>query len=58
MYYLHYGGENHGPYLIEQIKTMWAMGIITADAVHWNETTEAWEPVTDLLKPPSFILPE
>ena len=51
MYHLHYSGESHGPYLIEQIKTMWASGVVTADAVYWNETTKAWEPVTELLNP-------
>lgn len=52
MHHLHYRGENHGPYLIDQIKSMWASGIITADAVYLNETTDAWEPVTELLRPP------
>lgn len=50
VYHLHYGGENHGPYLLDQIRGMWASGIITADAVYWNEAASAWEPLTDLLK--------
>ena len=50
MYYLHYKRENHDPYLIDQIKTMWASGVITADAVYWNEATEGWQPITELLK--------
>lgn len=51
MYHLHYGGKKHGLYLIEQIKAMWAKGIIAADAAYLNEPTGAWEPVTELLKP-------
>jgi hypothetical protein len=55
MYLLHYGSENHGPYVIEQIRSMWAAGIITADALFWNEATSAWEPVGGLLNPPPSI---
>lgn len=52
MYYLHFQDENHGPYRIDQIRSMWASGIITADAVYWNESASGWEPVTELLNPP------
>jgi hypothetical protein len=41
MYHLHYGGDNHGPYLLDQIHGMWASGIITADAVYWNEVNSS-----------------
>ena len=46
MHHLHYRGENHGPYLIDQIKTMWASGVITADAVYWSDVAQAWKPIT------------
>src|SRR5262249_53465049 len=49
-YFVHYGGETRGPYLIDQIRSMWASGIITADAVYWNEEHSAWELVVELVK--------
>ena len=51
MFQLFYGGQQHGPYVLDQIKTMWASGIITADALYWNETDAAWQPVIELLSP-------
>lgn len=37
--------------MLDQIQSMWASGIITADALYWNETSSDWEPVHRLLKP-------
>jgi len=49
MFQLFYGGQQHGPYVLDQIKSMWASGIITADALYWNETDAAWKPLIELL---------
>lgn len=51
MYFLYTGGEQRGPYVEAQIKTMWSAGGITADTYYWNESATEWEPVLQLLKP-------
>ena len=49
MYHLYFGGETRGPYLMDQLQSMWASGVITADALYWSETGGAWKPVMELL---------
>src|SRR6266436_3884787 len=49
MYFLHYQGQNRGPYALDQIQSMWASGIITADAVYWEQADSVWKPIADLL---------
>ena len=48
MYHLYFGGETRGPYLMDQVKSMWASGIVTADALYWSETEGAWKPLMEL----------
>ena len=48
MYYLYCNGERRGPYAIEQVRSMWASGIITADTLYWNDSEQGWKPVTEL----------
>ena len=33
MYHVQIDGQTRGPYVLDQIRSMWAAGIITADAV-------------------------
>jgi hypothetical protein len=47
MYFIHYQGQNRGPYAPDQIRSMWASGIITADAVYWADSV--WRPISELL---------
>ena len=49
MHYLYCNGEQRGPYAMEQVRSMWASGIITADTLYWNESNQEWKPVTELL---------
>lgn len=49
MYFLYYNEQNHGPYALDQIRSMWASGIITADAVYWVETESMWKPIAELI---------
>ena len=49
MYFLRYQGQNHGPYALDQVRSMWASGIITADAVYWVEVESVWKPIAKLL---------
>ena len=51
MFQLFYGGQQHGPYVLDQIKSMWASGVITADALYWSEPDAAWKPLAELLLP-------
>ena len=46
---LFYGGEQHGPYTLGQIRSMWANGVITADACYWTGEREEWRPVGEIL---------
>ena len=50
MYYLHAGGENRGPYELDQVRSMWSMGVITADAVYWDAQSSTWRPVSELVR--------
>ncbi len=49
MYFLYYQTKNHGPYALDQIRSMWASGIITADAVYWVQAESVWKPIAELL---------
>lgn len=49
MYFIHYGDQTRGPYALDQIRSMWASGIITADAVYCVETESVWKPIAELL---------
>ena len=49
MYFLYYQAKNHGPYALDQIRSMWASGIITADAVYWVQAESVWKPIAELL---------
>lgn len=48
-YYIHANGNSTGPFLIDQVKSMWAMGLVTADAVYSEEGTSGAYPVSDLI---------
>ncbi len=49
MYFLYYQAQNHGPYALDQIRSMWTSGIITADAVYWVQADSVWQPIAELL---------
>jgi len=42
-------GETKGPYTPEQIFSMWSSGGIPADSLYFNEETQAWEPLLDVI---------
>lgn len=43
------GGEHRGPYALDQIKSMWSMGAITADTLYLNEADATWKPLREFL---------
>jgi uncharacterized RDD family membrane protein YckC len=49
--YLLYANQNHGPYVLDQIRNMWSSGIVTADAMYRTEGETEWTPITNLLAP-------
>ena len=49
MFQLFYGGQQQGPYALDQIKSMWASGMIPADALFWQEEAKEWKPILQLL---------
>lgn len=49
--YLRYADQNHGPYVLDQVRSMWGSGIITADAMYRTESETEWTPITNLLAP-------
>lgn len=49
MYYLMSQDVQTGPFHIDQIRSMWASGTITADALCWAENWSSWKPVADLV---------
>ena len=59
MYYLYCKGEQRGPYAMDQVRSMWASGIVTADSLYWNEAEQGWKLVTELfaVKAEPFQLP-
>ena len=48
-YHVYFGGEIHGPFLLEQIEGLWARGIIPPDARYFAGDESPWLPVADLL---------
>lgn len=51
MYHVYFDGKSRGPYLLDQIKSMWASGIITADATYLTEGEAEWKPLANLFAP-------
>jgi hypothetical protein len=48
-YYLGINGESKGPYVKEQILAMWNSGNIQADTLYFNESSNEWKPVADII---------
>jgi GYF domain 2 len=48
-YYIGINGESKGPYVAEQILTMWNSGSIQADALYFNESLNEWKPLADII---------
>lgn len=44
------GGEQKGPYTQNQIAQMWGSGVLTADALYWDEPSESWLKVSELVE--------
>ncbi len=44
-----YGGQQHGPYIPQQIKTMWSAGTLTADTSVFPAGYPDWIPIGDFL---------
>src|SRR5437879_6178918 len=49
MFFIHCQGQNRGPYALDQIRSMWASGIITADTLYWVQAESVWKPIVELL---------
>lgn len=47
--YIHTGGNQKGPYLLQQINAMWLGGQLTADALYWFEGMEDWRPLAEFM---------
>ncbi len=48
-YFISTGGSESGPFVLAQIRSMWASGSITADSHYWSDGMADWQPVTQLL---------
>lgn len=48
LYYLSTGGVVTGPYHVDQVRSMWQAGGITADTLACPSGTEAWQPVQSI----------
>jgi len=51
--YLHIQGEQRGPYAKAQVQTMWNSGLITSDALYWQEGMSEWAPISALVTEPT-----
>jgi hypothetical protein len=49
IFYVLIAGESKGPYLLEQIRSMWDLGVLTADTLYWNEKSSEWQGLRELL---------
>src|SRR5437899_12502795 len=47
-YRIFHDGLAKGPYTIAQLRSMWASGHLTADALYREEGASAWEPIHSL----------
>ena len=61
--YLHIRGEKRGPYAKSQVQTMWNSGLITSDALYWQEGMSEWAPISALITelevaPPTLQAPQ
>lgn len=63
--YVRVGGEDKGPYVLQQITAMWLGGQLTADALYWFDGMENWRPLAEFMAveetspdPPEEGLPE
>ena len=43
-------GETKGPYLLEQLRTMWDHGVLTADTLYWNDKKQEWHQLVEMLR--------
>jgi hypothetical protein len=49
VFYLNSNGEQRGPYTIQHIDHLLNSGLITEEALFWQEGMEQWQPVTGLV---------
>ena len=42
-------GEKRGPYLLQQVNSMWLNGQLTADALYWFEGMADWKPLAEFM---------
>lgn len=47
--YLLRNGEQQGPFVPAQLRTMWASGQLTADARYWFDSLDGWFPVSNVV---------
>ena len=48
--YLTVNGEQKGPYAMAQIQSMWNNGLITSDALYWDEEADDWKSINELFE--------
>lgn len=49
-YYLTFGDEQRGPFVLEQLQTMWRTGGITMDTRYWIEGFDKWMPLSSIFE--------
>ena len=47
-FYISNGGDALGPYEIDQLRSMWNSGQITANTLYWNEGKKEWRGISEL----------
>ena len=48
-YFLYFGGEKHGPYPMDRVRSMWTAGEIMANAVYRRDGEDEWKPLSDAM---------
>lgn len=54
--FLYFGGQTHGPFLMQELQLLWNAGDIPADAVYWFEGMREWRTVSEFQPPPDAPL--
>ena len=43
-------GEQKGPYAMAQIQSMWDNGLITSDALYYDDAAQDWKSINELFE--------
>ena len=47
-YRIHMAGQQSGPFIIDQLRSMWQVGSVTAAATYWTSGMKTWNPIHEL----------